>query len=127
MLVTPNSSVPIQVDNVTGAITAPVDSTTYGSLVVREVNATGNSYDVPAGKTFTGVAIMMVGGSSGNVILEDASSTVLAEVGVSGGSVAAYPTMVAFSSAGGGGGNQLQVTQSGSATVVSVTVAGYIK
>ena len=74
-VIQPNPSVPVKVDPVTGQVNIPID-TASGVAVVAEAKASGNLYLVPAGKTFTGIAILMVGTGSGLVEIEDASDVV---------------------------------------------------
>jgi hypothetical protein len=125
-VIQPNPSVPVKVDPVTGQVNIPID-TASGVAVVAEAKASGNLYLVPAGKTFTGIAILMVGTGSGLVEIEDASDVVYHSSG-GASKVPASPAIASsVSVAGGGGGNQLSVVLSGSGEVLSAVIAGYIK
>lgn len=128
MLISPNNVVPqLQVDNVTGEVVLPIDQVA-GSAVLAELNAaTGNIYKIPASDTFQGIAILMVGGTgAGLVQIVDASSVVLHSVEVTVGGIQANPYIVSVTDTGGGSGNQLSVTATGGATVLSAVVAGYV-
>jgi hypothetical protein len=127
MLITPNPATPgIQVDNVDGHIRADIDQSA-GTLVVVEVKATGNLYQVPAGKTFTGVAVLMVGTGAGLATIVDGSSNVLHSCG-GAAKVPANPAIVSVAAlAGGGGGNQTSVAEGGSGQLISAVLAGYVK
>lgn len=133
MLITPNPSVPVQVDNVTGQVVIqPNQEITQlgvmGQAVVIETQVSGNFYLVPAGKTFVGVAIIIAGAAAGTVEIQDASNTVLA-ASSGGGTVANPPVFAAINAlsgeVGGGGGNQLKVTLVGGGQIISATIAGY--
>lgn len=120
-LVKVNPSVPASSNPATGSIHLPINQSA-GTAVAAETKVSGNLYLVPSGKTLTGFATLVVRGTSGTVLIEDASAVVIHEVapGSAGG-----PFQVPFSSAGGGGGNQLSVVITGGATLVSASVAGY--
>lgn len=126
-LVRVNPAAPASTNPATGSIHLPVNQT-IGVAVAHEAQAAGNLYLVPANKTYTGFATLFVGGSSGTVIIEDANSVVIHEVAMgAAGGPAVGPVQVPMSVAGGGGGNQLSVAVSGSAVVLSASVAGYVK
>jgi hypothetical protein len=123
----PNPSVPVTVDPITGTVHVPVDQAS-GAAVVAEAKASGNLYLVPAGKTFTGIAVLLVGTGVGVTEIKDASSNVYAAAGGTTPGVPAIPVIApTVSVAGGGGGNQLSVALSGSAEVLSAVIAGYVK
>jgi hypothetical protein len=125
VLISPNPAVPVQVDDTTGLVHLPIDQAS-GAAVVAEVTATGNLYQVPASKTFTGVAVLFIGQGVGSVSILDGSSNVVHEAAVTAVGVPANPYIISFSKAGGGGGNQLSVSASGG-KLISAVVAGYIK
>ena len=133
MLTQPNPSVPLQVDNVTGQIVLPTDSSA-GLAVCAEANAAGNLYLVPINKTFTGVAMLVVGiGGTGTVNIQDAGAVIKHSngghpaPGAGVPSLASGVTITPITVAGGGTGNQLSVVITGGSSVISAVVAGYVK
>jgi hypothetical protein len=123
--IAPNPSVPVLVDPVTGTVETPI-SQAQGVAVVAELKGSGSLYEVPAGKTFTGIAVLLVGAHSGLVEIEDASSNVLHSAGGATGQ-AVTPAITNITSAGGGEGNQLSVALASGAEVVSAVIAGYVR
>ena len=103
----------------------PIDQTS-GVGVVTEVNVAGSLYKVPGGKTFTGVAVLLLAAGSGQVVIEDASDNIYASVG--GAQVPVTPVIVSMVPViGGGSGSQLTVVATGTTSLVSAVVAGYYK
>lgn len=123
--IAPNPSVPVKVDPLTGTVELPI-SQTQGTAVVAELKASGSLFLVPAGKTFTGIAVILPGAHAGLVELEDASSVIYAYAGGASGQPV-VPGISNVTVAGGGGGNQLSVADTGGELPVSVVVAGYVK
>lgn len=131
----PNTQSPVLVDPVTGTVQlAPANYVSVGGVnesataIVEELKGTGTLFTVPANKTFYGVLVVIAAGAqAGTVTVTDANSVVWADVN-GGDTSPIVPHIIDCQNgiAGGSGGNALTVADSGSATVLSVLLAGYV-
>ena len=113
---------------VTASVEIAIGDPAAGLAVFVEQTGTGVIYTVPAGKTFTGYITVIASASGAGVIkVADASSVVQQIWAPSAAVPAEGPQSAQVSIAGGGGGNALTVTESGAASIISVSIQGYVK
>jgi hypothetical protein len=104
--------------------------TTVGQAVVAELQGTqtGTLYTIPSGKTFTGfITIIGSAHGSGGITVTDSNSVVQQRWSPTGTLSAVGPKVAQVTIAGGGGGNTLTVAVTGAASLISVSITGYIK